>query len=123
MTDIAAAIIATTVTIPPLVLIIIFMVFKKSGKSSSKAVRMAADLTMPVFMISVYFIVNEVWGINTGWYMILGFIITAAVITTLHWKIRGDTAITIILKQSWRFHFLVYFILYFIVTITGLIYI
>ncbi|WP_257009864.1 DUF3397 domain-containing protein [Evansella halocellulosilytica] len=121
MSNIFIVIIASIVTVPLLGFYLIYIITMKSTKNKVFSIKLAADLTVILFMTSIYFIVLEIWGFSIIWLFILFFLITAVFFTFLHWKTNDDISIHKVLKGVWRFQFFVFFLVYFFLVIYGFI--
>ncbi|NJP36455.1 DUF3397 family protein [Alkalicoccus luteus] len=120
MMEIAAGAAATAVTVPPLVFIGVFLVLKKLSGRSGISLRLSADMTALLFMISVYYMIDLLWGMATGWFIFIGFLSVASLLTILQWIVLEEVRMAKVLKQTWRFHFLVYAVLYTVLAVIGL---
>lgn len=106
---------------PPLFLWITYLGFKRITRRNTSAMRLAADISVIVFMFSCYYLIQIIWELYTGWWMIIITLVIAASITTLHWKVIEEVELKRILKHAWRFHFLMYTALYIVLLVTGFI--
>ncbi|MFC4735502.1 DUF3397 family protein [Bacillus daqingensis] len=120
MMDFAAGAAATAVTVPPLVFVFLFITVNKLIGKPGRSLRLSADMTALLFMISVYFMIELLWGVGTGWFMLIGFLTVASLLTILQWYVIEEVRMWKVLKQTWRFHFLVYACMYTVLAFTGL---
>ncbi|GAE24139.1 hypothetical protein JCM9140_48 [Halalkalibacter wakoensis JCM 9140] len=121
MTNLVASVIATIVTIPLLGWYFIYIVNVKVTKNKSKAIRLASDWTTLLFMVAVYFIMAELWGQSFIWIILAVFFFISIIVTWMHWKVSGDIQTRKLFKGIWRFNFLFFLILYFLLSGYGLI--
>jgi hypothetical protein len=122
MIEFTAFLAATLVTVPLIGLYIIYFVSVKTTRNKQVSFKIAVDSTVLLFIISVYFLFLEIWRIHTGWMIVLFFLFTALIFTVLHWKNYEDIKLRRLFKGVWRFQFVVFFILYFILVIYGMIF-
>ncbi|WP_444684127.1 DUF3397 family protein [Alkalicoccus luteus] len=120
MMDFAAGAAATAVTVPPLVFVFLFITVNKLIGKPGRSLRLSADMTALLFMISVYFMIELLWGVGTGWFMLIGFLTVASLLTILQWYVIEEVRMWKVLKQTWRFHFLVYACMYTVLAFAGL---
>jgi hypothetical protein len=121
MLNIVSFLIATFITVPIVVYILIFMISKVLTKNHRRAVQLALDYSTIFFILSVHFLVLAIWGKSFLWAIFI-FIFTCAIIfVIINWKLKGEIVISRCFKGFWRFCFLVFFILYLILTIYGVI--
>lgn len=121
MSEIFVYIAATLVTIPLIGLYLVYIIAVKTTHNKIFSIKLAVDCTALLFMIAVYFIIFEIWGMKLAWLFILFFLLTAAVFTFLHWRLHEDIHIRKVLKGVWRLQFFVFFCLYFLLMLYGLI--
>ncbi|UTR15198.1 DUF3397 domain-containing protein [Salipaludibacillus sp. LMS25] len=120
MAEVTAVITATLVTMPLLGLYIIYLITMKAARNKQRSFKLAVDLTVLLFITSVYFMVYEIWGIRMGWLIAMFFLLTAIVFTFVHWKNYEEIDIQRVFKGVWRFQFVVFFLLYFMILMYGL---
>lgn len=113
---------ATLVTIPLIGLYLVYLITVKITGEKVYSVKLAADCTTILFIIAVYFIILELWGVSLFWLIVLLFLFTAIGFTFLHWKIYEDIHILRVFRGTWRFQFFLFFTLYFVLMIYGLLY-
>ena len=120
MEELLVIIAATLVTIPLIGFYLVYIISVKISKDKVFALKLAADGTTVLFVIAVYFIVFEIWDLRLAWLFILFFLVTAIAFTLLHWKKYEDIEISKVVKGVWRFQFIFFFVVYFVLIIYGL---
>ncbi|MCR6111229.1 DUF3397 domain-containing protein [Bacillus sp. A301a_S52] len=120
MAEVTAVITATLVTAPLLGLYIFYLIMVKLSRNKQRSFKLAVDVTVLLFIVSVYFMVYEIWGLRMGWLIAMFFLLTAIIFTFVHWKNYEEIDIKRVFKGVWRFQFVVFFLLYFIIIIYGL---
>lgn len=121
MSEVFVFITATLVTIPLIGLYLVYLIAVKTTHNKLYAIKLAVDCTMLLFVMAVYFIIVEIWGLSLVWLFVLFFLFTGAVFTFLHWRMHEDIHLKKVIKGVWRFQFFVFFCLYFILLFYGLI--
>jgi hypothetical protein len=121
MLSVVSSVIATLITVPCLVYILIFIISKLLTKNHRRAVQTALDFSTFFFILSVHFLLLAIWGKSFLWAIFI-FIFTCAIIfVIINWKLKGEIVLSRCFKGFWRFCFLVFFIMYLILTIYGVI--
>ncbi len=121
MTNVVAWLIATIVTLPLLGWYLIYIISVKMNKNKSKSIRLASDWSMILFMAAVYFIIYELWGRSFLWIILAIFFFIALLFTWMHWKVSDDIHVRKLFKGIWRFNFILFLLVYLILSSYGLI--
>jgi hypothetical protein len=111
---------ATFVTLPILAFYLIYIVCVKTTRNKKRSFKLAVDLSTILFIISVHFIVYEIWEVSLFGFILLLILIIAIIFTIIHWKIAEDIQLSKLLRGIWRFNFLLFFLIYFLLSIYGL---
>lgn len=122
MTDVFAWIIATFITLPILFFYLVYLVAVKVNKNKKRSFRLAVDSSTLFFIISIHFLIKEIWGIPTFWIIIIVMLMIAICFTVIHWKLAEDIHLGKLVRGIWRFHFLLFFTLYVFLSVFGLIF-
>lgn len=120
MYNLFSSVIATLITIPILVYILIFIVAKQLTKNHRKAVQLGLDISTLFFILSVHFLVLTIWERSFLSIIFIFMLICAIIFVIINWKVKGEIVFTRFFKGFWRFSFLVFFIAYIGLTIYGL---
>jgi hypothetical protein len=121
MLSIVSSIMATFITAPILIYIIIFVISKLVIKNHRKAVQSAIDYSTVFFILSVHFLVLAIWGKSFLWAIFIFLFTCAIIFVIINWKLKGEIVFFRVSKGFWRFCFLVFFIAYLVLTIYGVI--
>jgi hypothetical protein len=121
MFSIVSSIMATFITAPILIYIIIFVISKLVIKNHRKAVQSAIDYSTVFFILSVHFLVLAIWGKSFLWAIFIFLFTCAIIFVIINWKLKGEIVFFRVFKGFWRFCFLVFFITYLVLTIYGVI--
>jgi Protein of unknown function (DUF3397) len=100
---------------------LVFFMSKIWTKDHKKSFHIAIDYTTILFIISVYFLMNTIWGKSFIWLILLVMIMIAIVFVIVHWRIKEEIILTKVTKGIWRFNFLLFTIAYITLTLYGLI--
>ncbi len=120
MSNVFASILATFVTLPILAFYLIYIVNVKRTKNKKNALKLAVDGSTILFMFAVYYIALEIWGESFFWLIITTVLLVAIIFTLIHWKLSQDIHFGKLLKGILRFNFLLFFVVYFLLSIYGL---
>ncbi|GAF63963.1 DUF3397 domain-containing protein [Alkalihalobacillus trypoxylicola] len=112
---------ATFVTLPLFAWYLTYITMVKTTKNKRKSVRVASDWSMIWFVLAVYYIGVELWSISFFWYILIILFVIAIIFTWLHWSIAQDIIISKLFKGIWRMNFLIFLLLYLILSGYGLI--
>ncbi|MCM3759339.1 DUF3397 domain-containing protein [Alkalihalobacillus oceani] len=121
MSQVLSWFIATVITLPLLGWYVLYLITVKLTKKKARAIRVASDGSVVLFMAAVYFIMYELWGRSFLWMILAIFFFIAMVFTWLHWQAAGDIYTRKLLKGIWRVNFLLFFFLYLVLSGYGLI--
>ena len=103
-----SGIIATFVTLPLLVYLLIFIGVKQMTGNHRLSVRTAIDTTAFFCMFSVHFLILSIWGISLLWLILLIAILVAMAVVVVHHRMKGDIKITGVWKGFCRLNGLVF---------------
>lgn len=112
---------AAFVTIPILAYILIFIISKQITKKHRRAVQIALDGSTILFIISVHYLIMAIWKISLLWMILLLIMFIGIGVVLLHWKIKEEIDYTHVFRGFWRFNFLIFFSLYTILIIIGIV--
>lgn len=120
MTNAVAWILATIVTLPLLAFYLIYLVSVKTTKDKKSSLKLAVDISTVSFIAAVYFIAFEIWSQSLLWLILLIILVAASIFTFIHWKVSEDIQFLKLVKGIWRLNFLLFFVMYFILSLYGL---
>jgi hypothetical protein len=90
-------------------------------KNTRRSVHVALDSTTILFIISVHFLIETIWGKSLFWLIILLMILIAMVFVFVHWKVKEEIILKKVMKGFWRFNFILFLVAYISLTLYGLI--
>ncbi|SFE41158.1 DUF3397 domain-containing protein [Alteribacillus iranensis] len=114
-------ILATMISIPFLAWYGVYIVTVKWTKQKGKAVRLAADTSTLLFILSVHFLILAIWGKSMFWFLILIVLAIAIVFTILHYRSHEEVEFLKLMKGIWRFTFFLFCSAYVVLFIYGMI--
>ncbi|WP_232735738.1 DUF3397 domain-containing protein [Alteribacter populi] len=117
--DVMAYVVATLVTAPIIGLYLVYIITVKMTKKKVYALKLAVDWSLLLFMFAVHFIIMEIWNVSLIGMMIALILLTAIVFTFIHWRMYEEIKILRIIKGVWRFQFVVFLVLYFVLMFYG----
>jgi hypothetical protein len=120
MTTFISGVLATIVTIPFIGFALIFFISSKILLDNKRAIKIAADGSTILFMISVHFIVFEIWQQSFLWLILILILTTAIVMALLQRSLYEDIEIVKLLKGTWRVNFLLFVLCYIVLFTYGL---
>lgn len=121
MNTVFSSLIATLVTIPLLGYLAVFIISKQITKKHKKSVHIALDVSTFLFILSVHYLIIIIWDKSFLWMIILSLLITAVIFIIIHWRIKHEINMRVLLKGFWRFNFLLYLTAYIILMLIGLV--
>jgi hypothetical protein len=116
-----SAFIATLVTIPLLGYLAVFIISKQITKKHRRSVHIALDVSTFLFILSVHFLIIVIWDQSYLWMILLSLLVTAVIFVIIHWRVKQEISLRVMFKGFWRFNFLLYFTVYVILIIIGLV--
>jgi hypothetical protein len=121
MSNILSSIIAVLITAPILVYFLVFIISKQLTKKHRQSVHYAIDISTIFFILSVHFLVINIWKQSLSWAIFIFMLVCAIIFVIINWSIKGEIIFVRLVKGFWRFNFLIFILLYFVLTIYGLI--
>ncbi|MDQ0482788.1 DUF3397 domain-containing protein [Guptibacillus hwajinpoensis] len=121
MQNVLAWIVATAITLPLLAWYLVYIVTVKMTRKKKFSFRLAVDISTIFFILSVHFIIVELFGHSFLWVILLLMIGAAVGFTVLHWKTKEDIQIHKVIKGAWRFNFLLFSTSYIVLLLIGLV--
>jgi hypothetical protein len=116
-----AWLLATLITLPLLAFYLMYIITVKTIKNKKIAIKRSVDLSTILFIVAVYFIAYEIWSISLFWFVLITIISVAIIFTIIHWKYSNDIHLSKLLKGIWRLNFILFFLVYIILSIYGLL--
>ncbi|WNF35561.1 DUF3397 domain-containing protein [Bacillaceae bacterium IKA-2] len=121
MSSAVAWLLATLITLPLLAFYLMYIITVKTIKNKKIAIKRSVDLSTILFIVAVYFIAYEIWSISLFWFVLITIISVAIIFTIIHWKYSNDIHLSKLLKGIWRLNFILFFLVYIILSIYGLL--
>ncbi|RFU71167.1 DUF3397 domain-containing protein [Peribacillus saganii] len=121
MTTVFSWLAATFVTIPLLGYIVFFIIAKQITKNHRRSVHLSMDFSTLLFIISVHYLIQAIWGHSLIWLLLLIMLAVASTVVIAHYKVKQEIIIRKVFKGFWRVNFLLFFCIYFCLVIYGMI--
>ncbi|MFY3793506.1 DUF3397 family protein [Ureibacillus sp. MALMAid1270] len=115
-------VISFIILFPIILFAVIYFICRKGKVSKVKSFGFASDVTTFVLFLSVPLIINSLWEVKLGVYVICIAILIAIIFTYIEWKTKKEIEIIALLKKIWRVLFLILIILYILLWIVGIVY-
>ncbi|MEH6905078.1 MULTISPECIES: DUF3397 domain-containing protein [Neobacillus] len=116
-----SSIISIFFALPFLGFLLVFIITKLVTNNNRKSVHKALDYTTILFVISVHFLIETIWGKSLFWLIILIMILIAMIFVFVHWKVKEEIVLRKVLKGFWRFNFILFLLAYITLTLFGLL--
>ncbi|NHC39624.1 DUF3397 domain-containing protein [Bacillus sp. MM2020_1] len=116
-----SSIISIFFALPFLGFLLVFIITKLVTNNNRKSVHRALDYTTILFVISVHFLIQTIWGKSLFWLIILIMILIAMIFVFVHWKVKEEIVLRRVLKGFWRFNFILFLLAYITLTLFGLL--
>ncbi|MDR7236182.1 quinol-cytochrome oxidoreductase complex cytochrome b subunit [Neobacillus drentensis] len=116
-----SSIISIFFALPFLGFLLVFIITKLVTNNNRKSVHRALDYTTILFVISVHFLIETIWGKSLSWLIILIMILIAMIFVFVHWKVKEEIVLRKVLKGFWRFNFILFLLAYITLTLYGLL--
>lgn len=107
--------------LPFLAWYILYLIQAKITKKKRKSMRRASEFSFLFFAASIYFYAQLLWGVSVLWIIFLIVLVIGIIVLILHRKYRLDMEFPKIIKSMMRFSFAVFFSVYVLMLIYGLI--
>ncbi|MDF2606667.1 MAG: hypothetical protein K0S34_862 [Bacillales bacterium] len=108
------------ITYPIVTFLLIKIIFKKITKKSKLSTQIAIDTSAVFFIISVYYLILEVFNKDILFYLLLFILIIALIVVLLQWKIREEIKLVNVIKSVLRMNFIIFLITHIILLGYGL---
>ena len=116
-----SSIISIFFALPFLGFLLVFIITKLVTNNNRKSVHRALDYSTILFVISVHFLIETIWGKSLFWLIILIMILIAMIFVFVHWKVKEEIVLRKVLKGFWRFNFILFLLAYITLTLFGLL--
>jgi hypothetical protein len=121
MGEIFFSFLATFITAPIFVYILLFIISKLITKNHRKSVQLAVDYSTIFFILAVHFLIFTIWQRSLLWVIIIFILLCAIIFVIINWKVKGEIIFNRVFKGFWRFSFLIFLFAYLILTVYGIV--
>lgn len=121
MASFLSAVVSILIIIPLIGYLLVFIISKLMTKQHKKSVHIALDISTFLLIISVHYLILTIWNKSYFWIVILFMLFEAIAFVIVYWKVKKEINFAHVLKGYWRFNFLVFFSIYFVLMLFGVI--
>lgn len=104
---------------PFIIMILLVMIYRRSGKTLGAVMGQAADITTPFLFLTVYIVSRTIFGVGFGFYIAITAIVITIIYTIIERRRVKEFQIKKLLRRVWRFLFLVLACAYIVLLIVG----
>ncbi|MBD3106833.1 DUF3397 domain-containing protein [Bacillus sp. AGMB 02131] len=115
-----SALIATLVTLPIFGYLIIFIVTKQWTKSHRRAVQYGINGSVLLFVLSVHYMIQAIFGISLLWLVISVAILLSIAVVIVHLRYSGEIHYPKLLRGMVRLNAFVFVLFYFLLVVVGI---
>ncbi|GGJ86787.1 hypothetical protein GCM10007063_06640 [Lentibacillus kapialis] len=109
------------ITLPVLATVIVYVIGRKASRQNQKAVHTAVNWTTLLYIIAVIAMFKTIFGNSYFGIILLIMLMLFAIIVVIQWKVYTEIVFKKVLKVFWRICFLLFLLLYCLLTLTGII--
>ncbi|GAK04061.1 hypothetical protein JCM19037_2433 [Geomicrobium sp. JCM 19037] len=117
----ATYMITVLLTFPLLIFLILSVLFKRWPQTEKQAIRLAADITTPLFLGAVSFLWFEVWSAGSYWVFVTILLLVGAMFTYYYAKVYEELQPKKLVKGLWRLLFILVMPIYLVVFTYGFV--
>lgn len=121
MINLTSQLISFLVVFPIFTLFIVFVISKLITKKHRFSIHLALDISTFFFILSVHFLIQSIWNTSLFIYIIIFILLIGMIFVIIHWKLKEEMEYKKIFKGIWRITFLLFFTLYVVFLIYGLV--
>ncbi|WP_102347038.1 DUF3397 domain-containing protein [Bacillus sp. Marseille-P3661] len=121
MVDFFAVFIATVITIPILVILLVYWITYALTKSKKRAFHLSLDYSTLIFILAVHYLLLIILERSFLWVIFLVLITIGMLFVFLQWKFNDEIVFKKVWKGFWRLNFLLFSLSYVCLVILGLI--
>ncbi|MBP2077538.1 DUF3397 domain-containing protein [Oceanobacillus polygoni] len=113
--------VAFFITLPLIATTLIYVISIKKHRNKLRALHQAVNWTTILYIVAVSIMLNLIVGSSFSGWMIVLFLIALASVIIFQWKNHTEVVFRKAIKIIWRFAFLLYFTLYILLALIGVI--
>jgi len=114
-------VVAAVFVFPPIITYIVFRLFRRPFGNRRRAIHFAVDLTAVLYIVASTFILSSLIGHPTGGYMLILLLAALASLLIWQYRIQEEVVLNKLLRQFMRCAFLLFFCLYFLLSIIWIV--
>ncbi|WP_421384453.1 DUF3397 domain-containing protein [Bacillus salacetis] len=120
MSSFISGLAAVLILVPFLGYFSTFVVVKQISGNHRKAVDTAVNITTFLLFFSVHFVIIAIWDKSLLWVLLLLLLISSAVLSIIHWKVKEEIVFRNVIKGGWRLSFLLFSTAYIVLLVYGI---
>lgn len=121
MLDFMSYFIAVIITIPIFATLVVHFFAKKVFKTKRRAIFIAINWTNIFYIIAVHLLIKIIFDIQIGSITLILILLGLSAVHIFQWNTGREVSFLRAFKVVWRFSFLLFFVLYILLLIIGLI--
>lgn len=121
MLNLTSQLISFLVVFPIFTLFIVFVISKLTTKKHRFSIHLALDISTFFFILSVHFLIQSIWNTSLFIYIIIFILLIGMIFVIIHWKLKEEIDYKKVFKGIWRITFLLFFTLYVVLLVYGLV--
>lgn len=121
MINLTSQLISFLVVFPIFTLFIVFVISKLITNKHRFSIHLALDISTFFFILSVHFLIQSIWNKSLLLYIIIFILLIGMLFVIIHWKLKEEMEYTKVFKGIWRVTFLLFFTLYIVLIVYGLV--
>ncbi len=114
-------VVSLLIVVPYLLTILLFSVAKMCGRSAVRSLRIAADVTVPLLVVSVSVLIQTIVEIHASVILIVGALLIGIVFTVAERLRSKEFRVKVMFRNLWRMLFLLLSLLYIVLLVGGLL--
>ncbi|MGN1385121.1 MAG: DUF3397 domain-containing protein [Bacillus sp. (in: firmicutes)] len=119
MEFVLSAIIATLVTLPVFGYLIVFIITKQWTKNHRRAVQYAINSSVLLFILSVHYMIQSIFGISLLWLVISVVILLSIAVIIVHLRFKGEIHYSKLFNGMIRINAFIFILFYLVLIVVG----
>lgn len=119
MKFVLSALIATLVTLPVFGYLIVFIITKQWTKNHRRAVQYGINSSLLLFILSVHYMIQSIFGISLLWLVISVVILLSIAVIIVHLRFKGEIHYPKLFRGMIRINAFVFILFYLVLIVVG----
>jgi len=121
MLDFISYFIAVFITIPIFATLVVHFFAKKVFRTKRRAIFIAINWTTILYIVAVHLLIKIIFGIQVESITLILILLSLSAVHIFQWNTGREVSFIRAFKVVWRFCFLLFFVLYILLLVIGLI--